>query len=246
MHNNSLRAKMCRDNSVLGGATVNSRKLVHMFFHTLWVGGLAGLLTSFIIKYEEYLAVLSPFQGKELFGVFLFFLGYALVFTVVAQTGFFAYMFVHRYGESIFRSFWPTVQIVVIAFVLFDIVYLTSKELPFLFRLSLMLVILLSGLIVAYFKVRQTNRTAFIPALFLMVVIVTLELSLVLRAADIDFIILMVVPVIVATAYQLFALYHVTKYDPEHERRKAERRQKRLEEMRKRQQEQKNKQNKQK
>lgn len=210
---------------------MNSRKLVNMFFHTLWIGGLAGLLTSFIIKGNEYLPHLSPFQGKDLLGVFLFFLGYGLVFTVVAQTGFFAYLFVHRYGESIFRTFWPTVQIVVVAFVLFDIVYLTSKELPFLFRLGLMLFILISGLIVAFFKVRQTNKSAFIPALFLMIVIVTLELSLVLRAADADFIILMVVPVVVATAYQLFALYHVTKFDPEHERRKEERRKKRLEQM---------------
>lgn len=204
---------------------------MNMFFHTLWIGGLAGLLTSFIIKGNEYLPHLSPFQGKDLLGVFLFFLGYGLVFTVVAQTGFFAYLFVHRYGESIFRTFWPTVQIVVVAFVLFDIVYLTSKELPFLFRLGLMLFILISGLIVAFFKVRQTNKSAFIPALFLMIVIVTLELSLVLRAADADFIILMVVPVVVATAYQLFALYHVTKFDPEHERRKEERRKKRLEQM---------------
>lgn len=210
---------------------MNSRKLVNMFFHTLWIGGLAGLLTSFIIKGNEYLPHLSPFQGKDLLGVFLFFLGYGLVFTVVAQTGFFAYLFVHRYGESIFRTFWPTVQIVVVAFVLFDIVYLTSKELPFLFRLGLMLFILISGLIVAFFKVRQTNKSAFIPALFLMIVIVTLELSFVLRAADADFIILMVVPVVVATAYQLFALYHVTKFDPEHERRKEERRKERLEQM---------------
>lgn len=210
---------------------MNSRKLVNMFFHTLWIGGLAGLLTSFIIKGNEYLPHLSPFKGKDLLGVFLFFLGYGLVFTVVAQTGFFAYLFVHRYGESIFRTFWPTVQIVVVAFVLFDIVYLTSKELPFLFRLGLMLFILISGLIVAFFKVRQTNKSAFIPALFLMIVIVTLELSFVLRAADADFIILMVVPVVVAMAYQLFALYHVTKFDPEHERRKEERRKKRLEQM---------------
>ena len=214
---------------------MNSRKFVHMLFHTLWIGWLVGLITSFIVKFEEYNKVLSPFDGKELFGLFLFFSGYALVFTVIAQTGFFAYLFIHRYGQNFFRSFWPTVQVLVIAFVLFDIVYFTSKELSLAFRIGLMLVILIAGLIVAWIKVRQTNRTAFIPALFVMVVILTLELSLVLRAGDADFIILMLTPLIAANTFQLIQWYHVTKIDPEHQQRIEERRKRRLEQQKQRQ-----------
>lgn len=206
---------------------MNSRKLVNMFFNTLWIGGLVGLLTSFVIKRHEYLPVLSPFDAKEFFGVFLFFLGYGLVFTVIAQTGFFAYLFIHRYGQGFFRSFWPIVQLLLIAFVLFDIVYFSSKELSLLFRIGLSVFIFVSGMIVAWFKMRQTNTSAFIPALFVMIVILSLELSLVLRAGDMEFIILMLAPILAANTYQLLILHHVTKADPEHQRRLEERRKQR-------------------
>lgn len=208
---------------------MNSRKIVHMFFQTLIIGWLVGFITSLVVKYSEYTKVLSPLNVKELVGVILFFSGYALVFTVIAQTGFFAYLFIHRYGQSFFRSFWPTVQLLIVAFVLFDIVYFTSKQLSLTFRISLMLVILIAGLIVAYVKMRQTNRSAFIPALFVMIVILTLELSLVLRAGDVSFIILMLTTLIAANAFQLLILHHVTKVDPEHRRRMEERRKRRLE-----------------
>src|SRR5690625_4433661 len=142
-----------------------------MFLHTLWIGWLVGLVTSLVVNFSVYETYLSPFNGKELFGLFLFYSGKGLVYTVIAQTGFFAYLFVNMYGQSFFKSFWPTVQVLIIAFVLFDIVYFTSKELSLAFRIGLMLAILILGLIVAYLKVRQTNRTAFIPALFVMIVI---------------------------------------------------------------------------
>ena len=99
---------------------MNSRKIVNFFFKTLIYGGIVGFLTSFIVKPGEYGEYLSPFNAFELLGVILFFIGLGLVFTVIAQTGFFAYLFAHRYGESIFKSFWPTVQVLLILFALFD------------------------------------------------------------------------------------------------------------------------------
>ncbi len=106
---------------------MDSRKIVNFFFKTFFIGGIVGFIASFFINSAEYAAVLNPFNAKELLGVSLFYLGYALVFTVIAQTGFFAYLFVHRYGEGFFRSFWPTVQVLVILFALFDLIYFTSK-----------------------------------------------------------------------------------------------------------------------
>jgi len=218
-----------------------------MFLHTLWIGWLVGLLTSFIVESSIYGAYLSPFEGKELIGLFLFYSGKGLTYTVIAQTGFFAYLFINLYGQNFFKSFWPTVQVLIIAFVLFDIVYFTSKELSLTFRIGLMLIILLAGIVVAIFKVRQTNGTAFIPALFVMVVILTLELSLVLRTGEANEIILMLMPLLVATAFQLIMLHHVTKIDPEHQRRIEQRRKQRREQQKQRQKElaSKNKQSKQ-
>src|SRR5699024_1083861 len=201
-----------------------------MFFHTLWIGWLVGFITSLIVDFSIYETFLSPFNWKELLGLFLFYSGKGLVYTVIAQTGFFAYLFVNLYGESFFKSFWPTVQVLIILFVLFDIVYFTSKELSLFFRVSLMLVILIAGIIVSYFKVKQTNRSAFIPAMFVMVVILTLELSLVLRTGKASEIILMLTPLLAATAFQLLMLHYVTKVDPEHQRRVEERRKQRAKE----------------
>lgn len=214
---------------------MNSRKMVNMFFKTLFIGGTVGLITSFFVQGNEYMNFINPFDGKELLGVFSFFLGYALVFTVVSQTGFFAYLFVHRFGEGFFKSFWPTVQLLIVAFALFDLIYFTSKEVSLLFRILMTAVILIYGLLIAWMKVKQTNNTAFIPALFLMIVVSALQLSLVLRAGDVSFILLMIVPLLVANAYQLLVLHEVTKVDEEHLRRIEERRSLRLAQRKERQ-----------
>ncbi len=203
---------------------MDSRKIVHFFFKTFFIGGIVGFIASFFIKSAEYGAVLSPFDAKELLGVALFFLGYAFVFTVIAQTGFFAYLFVHRYGQGFFKSFWPTVQVLLIVFALFDLIYFTSDELSLGFKITTTISLLVIGLIVAYFKMKQSNGTAFIPALFFMVVITALELSLVLRAADISFILLMLIPALAVNSYQLLTLQKVTHVDEEHKRRIEERR----------------------
>src|SRR5699024_11559098 len=93
------------ERAYLGGILVNSRKLVHMFFKTLIYGGLAGLLTSFIVKWGGYANFLQPFVAIELLGVFLFFFGYDLVFTVVVYTGFFFYLFVCCFVLVVFFLF---------------------------------------------------------------------------------------------------------------------------------------------
>lgn len=206
---------------------MNSRKLVHMFFKTLFIGGIVGFITSIFVNWQQYIQFLSPFEGIELLGVILFFVGYALVFTVVSQTGFFAYLFIHRFGEGFFKSFWPIVQILLVLLALFDMVYFSSKDIPLWFKFTYAGLILVTALIVAKVKVNKTNATAFIPSVFLMVVVIALEISLVLRAGDVQFIILMVVTVLTATAYQLLVLHEVTAVDKEHQQRIEERRRKR-------------------
>ena len=188
-----------------------------MFFKTLFLGGAIGLLTSFLVKTSEYTAVLIPFDFMELIGLLLFFTGLGLVFTVVSQTGFFAYLFIHRYGQNFFRSFWPAVQLLIIAFVIFDLIYFPYKgadgKIPLYIFVLLTTFIVVFGLIVAQIKSKKTNKTAFIPTLFVMVVILALEWSLVLRAGDIDYMLLMLMPLLATNAYQILVLHEVTKLD---------------------------------
>ncbi len=196
---------------------LNSRKVVTLFTRTLLIGGLAGLITSFFVKTDQYLAYLNPFNLKELVGVLLFSLGLGLVFTVVSQTGFFAYLFIHRFGLGLFRSFWPTVQVLLILFVLFDLVYFpytASDGDGSLLRYVLVAAgLLIYGVIVSYIKAKETNSSAFIPALFLMVVMTTIEWVPGLRTSGTDYALLMIVPLLVSNTYQLLALHRLIKQE---------------------------------
>ncbi len=203
---------------------MNSRKLVQMFFKTLFIGGFVGLITSFIVMSAEYAQYLNPIDSKELLGVTLFFLGYGLVFTVVSQTGFFAYLFINQYGGALFKALWPTVQLLLVILVVASLIYVPPKEFISLSTyIILTLVIVIAGAIVAYIKYKQTNFTAIIPALFLMVVMTVLEWTPVLRGGDFQYMLLVLPTLLSANAYQLITLHHVTKVDEAHQKRQAER-----------------------
>jgi KinB signaling pathway activation protein len=194
---------------------VNSRKLVNFLFKTFIIGGVAGLLISFIIKPEDYATYLSPFDFIEVLGLFLFFIGLGLTFSVVSMTGFFAYLFIHRMGLNLFRSFWPTVQVLLIAFVLFDLVYFpyqgSNGEVAIYWYILMAAALLVVGWIVAKIKAKETNKHAFIPALFFMIVITTVEWVPGLQVEGTDYAWLMIIPLLACNTYQLLTLHRITK-----------------------------------
>ncbi|NAW45075.1 KinB-signaling pathway activation protein, partial [Salmonella sp. gx-f4] len=81
---------------------------------------------------------------------------------------------------------WNPVQVVLILFALFDLVYFRFERfakssesiLPYI---GLAVFILVVGLIIAYFKTKQTHKNTFISALFFMVVVTIVEWVPVLR-----------------------------------------------------------------
>lgn len=183
------------------------------------IGGLAGLITSFFVKAEDYAAILNPMNWMELLGLLIFFIGLGLVFSVVSQTGFFAYLFINRFGLGLFRSFWPTVQVLLIAFVLFDLIYFpyqaTKGEVAIYWYILMALAILVYGWIVATIKAKETNKQAFIPALFLMVVITTVEWVPGLRTEGTDYAWLMIIPLLACNTYQLLVLHRINPSKPQ-------------------------------
>ncbi|ALX49351.1 KinB-signaling pathway activation protein [Lentibacillus amyloliquefaciens] len=192
---------------------MNTRKLVGLFFKTLLIGGITGLVTSFFVKPAFYTENLNPFNGLELISVIIFFIGLGLVFSAVSQTGFFAYLFIHRFGLNLFRTFWPTVQVLLIAFVVFDLVYFpyTSTEgISILWFILMAAGILGFGWIVAKIKARETHQRAFIPALFFMVVMTSLEWVPGLRTSGFDYAWLMIIPLLACNTYQLLILHKLT------------------------------------
>jgi len=197
---------------------VGSRNVVHLFFKTIGLGGLVGLITSFFISPNLYAVNFSPFNFMELLGLVLFYIGFGFLSAVVSQTGFYAYLFIHRFGIGLFRSFWPTVQVLLIIFVLFDLIYFPYKaydgKVSVFWFILMSLSLLGFAWLVARRKAIETNRTAFIPALFLMIVITTIEWVPALQVEGIDYAILMIVTLLICNTYQLFALHRLSKQKP--------------------------------
>ena len=63
----------------------------------------------------------------------------------------------------------------------------------------------------AYFKVKQTIKIAIIPALFLMTVVTIIDWVPVLRLNDLNWVYLMIFPLLICNAYQLLILYRLNE-----------------------------------
>ncbi|GAB6450720.1 MULTISPECIES: KinB-signaling pathway activation protein [Bacillus] len=195
---------------------MNSRKWVRLFFTTLFLGGISTVIIGFVLEWDKYAKFFQNFDGKEILAVSFWLMGVGFIFSVISQMGFFAYLTIHRFGLGMFRSpsLWNTVQLFFIAFVLFDFVYLRSVliangEVSLGNNILVAGVLFVFGAIVAYIKSKETNRKAFVPALFFMVVVTILEWVPALRINDTDWLYLMVIPLLLCNAYQLLILHRL-------------------------------------
>ncbi|MFD1738324.1 KinB-signaling pathway activation protein [Bacillus salitolerans] len=195
---------------------MKSRNVVRLFFSTLMVGGISTIILGFIIRWSEYQPFFSTFNIKEILSITFWLLGLGFIFSVISQMGFFAYLTVHRFGLGIFKSLWSPVQIILIVFVIFDLVYFrfqwfAQSEESILAYVLFPILIFTYGLIVAYIKKSQTNKHAFIPAMFFMVVVTTIEWIPALRANEESWLYLMLFPLLICNSYQLLALHKLIK-----------------------------------
>ncbi|AAS39085.1 MULTISPECIES: KinB signaling pathway activation protein KbaA [Bacillus] len=195
---------------------MNSRKWVRLFFTTLFLGGVSTVIIGFVLEWDKYAEFFQNFDGKEILAVSFWLMGVGFIFSVISQMGFFAYLTIHRFGLGMFRSssLWNIVQLFFIAFVLFDFVYLRSVliangEVSLGNNILVAGVLFMFGAIVAYIKSKETNKKAFVPALFFMVVVTILEWVPALRINDTDWLYLMVIPLLLCNAYQLLILHRL-------------------------------------
>ncbi|MEI4713431.1 KinB signaling pathway activation protein KbaA [Bacillus cereus] len=195
---------------------MNSRKWVRLFFTTLFLGGVSTVIIGFVLEWDKYAKFFQNFDGKEILAVSFWLMGVGFIFSVISQMGFFAYLTIHRFGLGMFRSssLWNIVQLFFIAFVLFDFVYLRSVliangEVSLGNNILVAGVLFIFGAIVAYIKSKETNKKAFVPALFFMVVVTILEWVPALRINDTDWLYLMVIPLLLCNAYQLLILHRL-------------------------------------
>jgi len=195
---------------------VNSRKWVRLFLTTLFLGGISTVIIGFVLGWDKYSEFFQNFDVKEILAVSLWLMGVGFIFSVISQMGFFAYLTIHRFGLGMFRSssLWNAVQLFFVAFVLFDFVYLRSVliangEISLGNNILVAGMLFVFGAIVAYMKSKETNKKAFVPALFFMVVVTILEWVPALRINDTDWLYLMVIPLLLCNAYQLLVLHRL-------------------------------------
>ncbi|MDA1763679.1 KinB signaling pathway activation protein KbaA [Bacillus cereus] len=195
---------------------MNSRKWVRLFLTTLFLGGISTVIIGFVLEWDKYNKFFQNFDGKEILAVSFWLMGVGFIFSVISQMGFFAYLTIHRFGLGMFRSssLWNVVQLFFIAFVLFDFVYLRSVliangEVSLGNNILVAGILFVFGAIVAYVKSKETNKKAFVPALFFMVVVTILEWVPALRINDTDWLYLMVIPLLLCNAYQLLVLHRL-------------------------------------
>jgi KinB signaling pathway activation protein len=192
---------------------VKSRYVVRLFLTTLLVGGVVAVLTGFIVRWGEFQPYFSDLQILKILSTLFWLFGIGLIFSVISQMGFFAYLTIHQFGLGLFKStkLWNAVQVILIAFVLFDLVYFRyssfGKGESILPYIGVAVFILAVALIIAYAKVKQTNKEAFVPALFLMVVVTVIEWTPVLRVNEESWVYLMIFPLLVCNGYQLLILH---------------------------------------
>lgn len=193
---------------------MNTRKLVGLFFKTLFLGAFVALIVSFFVNADIYYDNLKPFDFVGLIGLFLWYIVYGMLYSIVSQAGFFAYLFIHRFGLGLFRGYWGTVQIGLIAFVVFDLIYFpykaTEGDVALYWWILMSFAILAFGIFIASIKAKQTHPRAFIPAIFLMVVMTAIEWVPGLQTEGTDYAILMIFTLLACNTYQLLILHKLS------------------------------------
>ena len=208
---------------------MTSRNVVKLFFSTLLIGGVATGVTGFIVRWNEFASYFIDFNMVKIVSTFVWLFGIGLIFSLVSQMGFFAYLTIHRFGLGIFKSvnLWNGVQIVLILFTLFDFVYFRYKVFGkegegILLYFVPAIFILIVGALVAYFKTKQTNQGAFIPAIFFMTVVTIIEWVPALRPNDPNWVYLMLITLLICNTYQLFILHSLNERSNKERKSKVE------------------------
>ncbi|MFP3324564.1 KinB-signaling pathway activation protein [Planococcus sp. SIMBA_160] len=179
-------------------------------------GGITGLLGIFIRWNDVFSEAAQNGQWGEFIAGFVWMIVVGLTMSLIAQMGFFAYLTIHQFGHNMFRSLrlWNWVQLLIIAIVIFDLIifrFLPNVETGgqgFLYG-TLLFILLGGSLATAYVKAKWTAKSAFISALFFMIVVTTLEWlpALMVRAGNVDsWVTLLLFPLLAVNAYQLLAL----------------------------------------
>ncbi|WP_409343388.1 KinB-signaling pathway activation protein [Paenibacillus sp. MBLB4367] len=191
------------------------KKWGYLFWTTLAWGSVIAVAASIflVMLFDDFSFLEMTEPGFNWQTLIFALLGGALISTV-SQTGFFAYLTVRYIAVGIIRSkwVWEGLQLFLVADALFLTAYLSyttfaeegTSWVPYIW---LPLILLAVSLIVSYWKMKRTNKNAFIPTLFFMVVVTLIEMLPVLRYDSVAANIYMMGTLIVCNTWQIMILH---------------------------------------
>lgn len=200
-----------------GGVVMKSREVVHLFLLTLLVGGISTAFLSFFTRWSEYIAIIRTGEIIQFISLFVWFMCVGFMFSLISQMGFFVYLTIHRLGIEFFKSkrLWEIVQIIlsivaVSDFLFFQTLIVSTRTMNEQVMVVVALVTL--SIVVAYLKVLQTNKDAFVSSVFFMTVITLIEWIPAIQADNNrDWFYFMLIPLLICNGYQLFMLHYMKK-----------------------------------
>ncbi|MGN7457549.1 KinB-signaling pathway activation protein [Paenibacillus pasadenensis] len=193
------------------------RKWFFLFWTTMAIGAGATLVTGLAMQLMDQTLRAYGWSGAG-FNTFNMVL-VGLLIGAFSQMGFFAYLTVNYIALSVFRKsyLWSALQAYTTVFALGFLVYVLyqSREqtgMVLFWALPIVLAAVAWG--VGYWKTRLTNNKAFIPTLFLMIVVTSIEAwpsfqgeGGEVSASAIWF---MMIPLAACNAYQILTLQRIT------------------------------------
>lgn len=185
------------------------RKWFYLFWTTICLGSVAALVAGLILQWNDQGLSLA---GKEIgFNMINMLLAGATI-SVLSQMGFFAYLIVRYIMMGFIRNkrTWDMLQIILIIIVLVDLVYFrytsSDRQEGWAIFLVLPLSLVVLSWIVASWKVKLTNKSAWIPTVFFLIFVTALEAlpSIRLNTAASTF--FMMVPLYICNVWQILIL----------------------------------------
>lgn len=194
------------------------RKWFYLFWTTLLIGSAAAVITGLMLQLSDQQLSIG---GKEIgFSFITMLLGGATI-SVLSQMGFFAYLIVRFIMMGIIRNkvTWDLLQLLVIAYSLFDLIYLrysgSQGATGWLSFAVLPCILVVFSLIASWWKVKLTHRSAWIPTMFFLVSVTAMEAVPALRLNNAASTIFMMAPLYLCNVWQILILTKVLKTNKE-------------------------------
>lgn len=189
------------------------RKWARLFWKTMLVGAIGAVVAGLILQFATGTIEFKGTVDMLIFPLILF--GYGALVSVYSQLGFFAYLTLNYMGIGVFkRKTWQYVQIVLSVLALLELMFLRTfvgGEKNLGWDLTLGIGILITAVVVTYFKVKFTNINALIPTMFFMLAVTILEIIGVLKIGVNNATVFIIIPLLACNAYQMLTLHKVTQ-----------------------------------